>query len=111
MKLIIGNMSSKMKEFLQKYDFNSKIMVINKMCNVKTIKDDVEIIIPFGYINEHGLVNNTQVHLYELIFSVKVKKIIYCNLKAKTILESISNNYKIPIEYLDLNTLNKRTLI
>ena len=37
--------------------------------------------------------------------------IVYLVFKPKTILESISNNYKIPIEYLDLNTLNKRTLI
>ncbi len=111
MKLIIGSMNPKMKEFLSKYDFNSKIMLISKMCNVKTIKGDVDIIIPFSSINNIGIVNNTHVHIPELIMSVNVKSITYGNINNKNYLESIGTSYQIPIKYLDLNTLQKRYLI
>lgn len=111
MKLIIGNMNNLMKTFLKNYDFNSKILVINKMCNVKTIKEDVDIIIPFGYITDTGLVSNTLVHIYELIISVNVNKIIYANPKCCDILNKISLEYNIPVEFIDLKHTNKRNII
>lgn len=102
MKLIIGNMSLKMQEFLKNNHFNQKIMMINKMCNVKTIKENVDVIIPFSDINNLGIVNNTQVHIPELIMSLNVKKISYGNIKAKNYLENICQQYLIPLEYLNI---------
>ena len=110
MKLIIGIMDNRMKNFIKMNNFNSKILVINKMCNIKTIKEEVDIIIPFGFINEYGIVSNTAVHIYELIMSVKVNKIYYGNITNKQILEKISNEYQIPVEYISIKNESKRQL-
>lgn len=111
MKLIIGMMDNRMKTFIKNNEFNSKILLISKMCNVKTIKEDVEIIIPFGIINENYIVSNTLVHIYELIISLNVKKITYGNILNKNVLEKISNEFNIPVHYIDLKSINKRQKI
>ena len=111
MKLIIGIMDNRMKNFIKTNNFGSKIMLINKMCNIKTIKDEVDVIIPFGFINEYGLVSNTSVHIYELIMTLNVNKILYGNITNKTILEKISKEYNISIEYISLKNESKRKLI
>ena len=70
MKVIVGNMSYKLKDFIRKYQFTSRIIVINKMCNVKTIKGKVDVFIPFGRLEKNGLITNTQVNLEELLMSL-----------------------------------------
>ena len=111
MKLIIGMMDNRMKTFIKNNEFNSKILLISKMCNVKTIKEDVEIIIQFGIINGNYIVSNTLVHIYELIISLNVKKITYGNILNKNVLEKISIEFNIPVHYIDLKSINKRQKI
>lgn len=110
MKLIIGIMDNRMKNFIKMNNFNSKILIINKMCNIKTIKEEVEIIIPFGFINDYGLISNTAVHIFELVMSVKTNKIYYGNIANKNILEKLSNDYQIPIEYISIKNESKRQI-
>ena len=111
MKLIIGIMDNRMKNFIKINNFDSKIMLINKMCNIKTIKDEVDVIIPFGFINEYGLISNTTVHIYELVMTLKVNKILYGNISNTLILEKISNEYNIPVEYFSLKNESKRQIL
>lgn len=108
MKLIIGVMDNRMKNFIKTNNFDSKIMLINKMCNIKTIKDDVDVIIPFGFINEYGIISNTAVHIYELVMTLNVKKILYGNISNKMLLDKLSNEYNIPTEYISLKNVSKR---
>ena len=105
MKIIVGNMTHKLREFIKKYHFTSKIIVINKMCNVKTI------IIPFAKIEPNGLITNTQVHFEELLMSVNVKSIKYGNPHAKSSFEEIAHRYGIIANYLDLNNIEPNTAI
>ena len=107
MKIVVGSMSTKLQEFLRKYQFNSRVTVIHKMCNVKLIKEPSDVIIPFGVINEYGLVSNTQVHLEELLMSVDVKKIIYGNIRAKNKIEEIANRHQVETVYMDFRTLDR----
>ena len=102
MKIIVGNMTHKLREFIKKYHFTSKIIVINKMCNVKTIKGEVE---------PNGLITNTQVHFEELLMSVNVKSIKYGNPHAKSSFEEIAHRYGIIANYLDLNNIEPNTAI
>lgn len=111
MKLIIGIMDNRMKNFIKVNNFDSKIIVINKMCNIKTIKDEVDVIIPFGFINEYGIISNTSVHIYELIMTLKVNKILYGNISNKIILDKISNDYSIPVDYISLKNKTKRQIL
>ena len=111
MKLIIGIMDNRMKNFIKVNNFDSKIIVINKMCNIKTIKDEVDVIIPFGFINEYGIISNTSVHIYELIMTLKVNKILYGNISNKIILDKISNDYSIPVDYISLKNETKRQIL
>ena len=111
MKLIIGIMDNRMKNFIKVNNFDSKIIVINKMCNIKTIKDEVDVIIPFGFVNEYGIISNTSVHIYELIMTLKVNKILYGNISNKIILDKISNDYSIPVDYISLKNKTKRQIL
>ena len=111
MKLIIGIMDNRMKNFIKVNNFDSKIIVINKMCNIKTIKDELYVIIPFGFINEYGIISNTSVHIYELIMTLKVNKILYGNISNKIILDKISNDYSIPVDYISLKNKTKRQIL
>lgn len=101
-------MNDKMKNFIIKNNFTDKILVINKMCNVKTIKEHVDLIIPFGYINEFGLISNTQVHLEELLMSIPIDIIKYGNKSIKNEMIKIENNYHIPTELINLDLFNER---
>lgn len=111
MKLIIGIMDNRMKNFIKVNNFDSKIIVINKMCNIKIIKDEVDVIIPFGFVNEYGIISNTSVHIYELIMTLKVNKILYGNISNKIILDKISNDYSIPVDYISLKNETKRQIL
>ena len=104
-------MDNRMKNFIKVNNFDSKIIVINKMCNIKTIKDEVDVIIPFGFINEYGIISNTSVHIYELIMTLKVNKILYGNISNKIILDKISNDYSIPVDYISLKNETKRQIL
>ena len=103
MKVIVGMMDNRLKAFIKRYHFSSKIIVINKMCNVKTIKGEVDVIVPFGKVNDKGLVNNTMVHFEELLMSLNVLTIKYGNLTAKPYYEEVAKKYGIACEYIDLN--------
>ena len=107
MKLIVGNMSNAIKDFIKRNNFTEHVLVINKMCNVKTIKEPVDVIIPFGYLTDVGLISNTLVHLEELIMSVDVKSIKYGNMVNREKIDLIGKKYGIPVEHID--NLNKRT--
>lgn len=111
MKLIVGNMSPKLREFIKTHQFDGKIIVINKMCNVKAIKNKVDLIIPFGKVEENGLITNTQVHLEELLMSVDVNVIFYGNKFAKNKIETIANKYNIEAHYVDFINLNRNIKI
>lgn len=102
MKLIIGNMDKKLQSLIKKSTFSERMMLINKMCNVKTIKEDVDVIIPFGVITPIGTVSNTFVHLEELLITVNVRKIIYTNIYNKKVLEALKNKYHFELVYLNL---------
>lgn len=102
MKLVIGNMDRKLQAFIKRCKFTERVLLINKMCNVKTISDDVDVIIPYGIIMPNGLVSSTYVHLEELIITVNVRKIIYTNIYNKNILEKLKDRYKFELEYMKI---------
>ena len=99
MKLIVGNMSNAIKDFIKRNNFTEHVLVINKLCNVKTIKEPVDVIIPFGYLTDVGLISNTLVHLEELIMSVDVKSIKYGNMVNREKIDLISR-FQLPLAFL-----------
>lgn len=71
-----------MHEFLTFNKISSKnYILIDKMCNVKYFNKNInyDVIIPFSFVNDIGLVNNTYVHLRELIYSINISSITYYN--------------------------------
>lgn len=104
MILIVGNMDKQLQNFVRRSTFKERMMVINKMCNVKTITDDVDVLIPFQIVLKNGLVSNTAVHLEELVISLNVRKIIYTNAYNQMIMEHLGKTYNVQTEYLDLTT-------
>lgn len=98
MILIIGMMDNKMRKFLTSHRFEDKVKVINKMCNVKFIKEDVKVIIPFGFVTEKGLVSNTLVDLYELLISLNVLEVIYHNSYNEKIIYKICNELNVSVK-------------
>lgn len=110
MIIIVGNMDKQLQNFVKISRFKERMMVINKMCNVKTITDDVDVIIPFQIILKNGLVSNTAVHLEELVITLNVRKIVYTNIYNKQIMDYLEKNYKVKTEYLDL-TDNSNNLL
>lgn len=98
MILIIGMMDNKMRKFLTSHRFEDKVKVINKMCNVKFIKEDVKVIIPFGFVTENGLVSNTLVDLYELLISLNVLEVIYHNSYNEKIIYKICNELNVSVK-------------
>lgn len=79
MIVLIGMMDNRMKEFIKNHKFHDKIIVAYKICNIKHLKGDIDVIIPFGYLLENGLISNTYVHLYELLLTLNVKNVYYYN--------------------------------
>lgn len=103
MKLVIGQMNHQMQNFIRRSTFSEKMLLINKMCNVKSIKDDVSIIIPYGIIMKNGLISNTQVHLEELLISLNVINIFYTNPYNKVIFEKLQSKYHFQLFFIDIN--------
>lgn len=87
-----------MRKFLTSHRFEDKVKVINKMCNVKFIKEDVKVIIPFGFVTENGLVSNTLVDLYELLISLNVLEVIYHNSYNEKIIYKICNELNVSVK-------------
>lgn len=103
MKLIIGNMDKKTIDFIKKCKFTEKMLIINKMCNVKTIKEKVDVIIPYNIILNSGKISNTMVHLEELIITLEVAKIYYTNSYNHEQMKRLSSIYKVEVIHIDLN--------
>ena len=110
MKLIIANMSPNLQAFIRKHHFSGKTMIINKMCNVKFIKGPVDVIIPFGYVTESGLISNTIVHLEELLMTVDVTSIKYGSSYLESRFIEVANKYDIEIEKIDIRSKDKLML-
>lgn len=102
MILIIGTVDRKLQDFIKKSKFHQKVLVINKMCNVKTITQNVTVLIPFQIVLKNGLVSNTAVHLEELIITLNVDEIIYTNIYNKEIMDYFSKTYNVKTKYYDL---------
>ena len=90
MNVIVGKLDGKMRKFLIDQKFSSGALVIDKMCNVKYLTDPINLYIPFDRINKIGLVEDTFVHVEELIISANVKRIFYGNIINENILKKIS---------------------
>lgn len=103
MILIIGNVDSKMTKFLKKEHLKEKTLVINKMCNVKYLNEAVTVIIPFDVINKYGIVNNTMVHLEELIITLNVLKIYYGNDQNTLYLDKLKKIYGVSFEKINVS--------
>lgn len=103
MILIIGNMNKRITEFIKKSKFTERMKVINKMCNVKYIKEEVKVIVPFEIILNSGIISNTLVHLEELIITLNVKEIVFTNSYNNNMMNILSNRYNVPIKYINLN--------
>lgn len=104
MIIIIGNLNKKTTDFIKKSKFSKKMIVVNKMCNIKYIKEDVEVIIPYEIILNSGIVSNTLVHLEELIITLNVKKIYYTNSYNHKIMNYLSSTYNVPVTHLNLDS-------
>lgn len=107
MILIIGNLNKRTTDFIKKSTFSEKMKIINKMCNVKYIKEDVKLIIPFEIVLKSGIISNTLVHLEELMITLNIKEVIYTNSYNNKVMEFLSNRYNIRIKYLDMNKETK----
>lgn len=105
MKVIVASMSYRLRDFIKKYQFASRVIVIDKMCKVKTIKGECDVIIPFAGINEYGLINNTEVNLEELLMSLDVKNLKFGNSRAANKFAEIAKKYNVELTYLDLKNL------
>ena len=79
MIILVGTMDNRMKEFIKTNKFHSNIIVAYKLCNIKHIKDEVDVIIPFGFLMDNGLISNTYIHLFEMLLTLNVKNIYYYN--------------------------------
>lgn len=101
MKIVIGNLDNNMKLFLKKYSFNDKVILANKICNIKYIKTPVDIVIPFSKILNSGLLSNTMVHFEELLITLNINKVYYGNYNNKDMMEKFSKEYGVDIEYID----------
>lgn len=102
MKLVIGMMDQRMRVFIQKSQFTERMMLINKMCNVKLITEPVEVIIPFGVVMNSGIVSNTMVHLEELIITLNVIAIQYGNSANHETMDYLGKTYQIPITFIKM---------
>ena len=100
MNIIVGNVDEKMKKFLVKNKFDSPTIIINKMCNVKYLTEPIKLFIPYDKINKVGLINNTLVHLEELLISTNVKEIYYGVLEDEDKYLKLANMYDVKIKYL-----------
>lgn len=107
MKLVIGNMDQKMRSFIKKCEFKERMMMINKMCNVKTIHEEVDVIVPFGIVMDSGIISDTLVHLEELIISVKVRKIFYTNPYNRDKMKYFEDSYQVETKYIDINQVEQ----
>lgn len=101
MNVIVGNIDDKMKKFIIKSKFDASTIIINKMCNVKYITEPINLFIPFDKINNVGIINNTLVHLEELLISANVKKIFYGVIDDKEKYEKLSLIYNIDVIYIN----------
>lgn len=99
--LIIGVMDQRMKKYITNNSFDGKVKIIYKMCDVKNIKDEVKVIIPFGFMLDTGLISNTYIHFYELLMSLNAKEVIYSNSYNESKLIKIANEFHIPIKKLE----------
>lgn len=104
MKLVIGSMDLKMQNFLKNADLTDRVMIINKMCNIKMIKEEVDLIIPFSVLLANGLLSNTMVHFEELLISLNIKSITYGNLANEKVMEEICKSYQITPVYKDFKS-------
>lgn len=102
MNIVLGNMNENIKSFLKKEKIKSPTLVINKMCNVKYITDPIRIYIPFGKINNAGLLENTMVHIEELIITTNVIKIYYGDKRNDEFFKRIKDIYKVDVERLNI---------
>ena len=102
LNVIVGNVDEKMKKFIIKNKFSSPSIIINKMCNVKYLTEPINLFIPFGRINKAGLIENTLVHVEELLISANVKKIFYGVLEDLDKYERFSDLYEVNIEYQEV---------
>ncbi len=100
MILVIGVMDLRMKEFLKNNVFDDHVKVIYKMCDVKLIKEKTKVVIPFGFVQDSGLINNTYVHFYELLLMLNVTEVIYYNSYNESKLKSICDEFN--VRYLKL---------
>lgn len=79
MIIIIGVMDNRMRDFIKSHKFHDKIVVAYKICNIKHIKEECDVIIPFGYLMENELISNTYIQLYELLLTLNIKNLYYYN--------------------------------
>lgn len=101
MNLVIGIPNKETIEFVRKMNFKDKTIIINKICNIKFLTENVDLYIPFKKINRVGLVDGTMVHLEELIITLNVKKIYYSN--SEEYIQKMSKRYNVEIEKLNYN--------
>lgn len=97
MIIIIGVMDNRMREFIKNHKFHDKIVVAYKICNIKHLKGDCEVIIPFGYIMNNDLISNTYIQLYELLLTLDVKKIYYYNEHNVDRLKSLACEFNVEV--------------
>ena len=97
MIIIIGVMDNRMKNFIKSHKFNDKIIVAYKICNIKHIKEECDVIIPFGYLMSNDLISNTYIQFYELMLTLNIKKIYYYNDYNIERLRKIANEFSAEI--------------
>lgn len=98
MILIIGVYDYRMNSFLKHNLINQPYKVINKSCNVNLIHDEVTIIIPFAYVGSGDVITNTEIHLPELLMSLKINKLIYYNPYNEERLKNLCSHFNVVCE-------------
>lgn len=97
MIVIIGVMDNRMKDFIKNHKFYDKIIVAYKICNIKHIKDECDVIIPFGYIMKSDIISNTYIQFYELLLTLNIEKVYYYNDYNINRLKSIADEFNVEV--------------
>lgn len=92
MKIVIGENTKINNLFAEKMN----ALLIDEMCGIKFIKEEVEIFIPYEEVLNNGFITNTKVYLEELLITLNVKK-LYLSQQNNSYLQELRDFYKIEI--------------
>ncbi len=95
MKIVVGAIDKSTSDFANK--LKGRVLIVDRLCEIKQLKKEVEVYVPFAKLMKAGNFANTAVLIDELLLTLNISCLYYLPSENQQVVKDLCTYYKVKV--------------